>query len=221
VRLPHSRWRRRRVDRRLSEPSLRESPGRGPSISNHIDPAVLLVLLWAKSGRKRDSAFYVTIPPFEKDWDLEDAKRNFRQMRGRPSVSTVYEGMQTVDVVFASVGQLATNAEIRKSTGPAVTVLEGLGVRERDLIATHVVADICYSFIDSNGKSVPKWDLFLALKVDQLRKMAADRAKTVIAVAGGPKEKALRAVLKGNLINVLITDEKVAMNLLRRSRGKE
>ncbi|MFH0347659.1 sugar-binding transcriptional regulator [Bacillus vallismortis] len=77
---------------------------------------------------------------------------------------------------------------------------------------TDVVGDICYNFIDENGRSsLSSWnERVIALELDQLREIPL-----VIGVACGlEKVQAIKAALEGKLVHVLVTDEQTAQALL-------
>ncbi|WP_252685406.1 sugar-binding domain-containing protein [Bacillus vallismortis] len=76
---------------------------------------------------------------------------------------------------------------------------------------TDVVGDICYNFIDENGRSsLSSWnERVIALELDQLREIPL-----VIGVACGlEKVQAIKAALEGKLVHVLVTDEQTAQAL--------
>lgn len=80
------------------------------------------------------------------------------------------------------------------------------------------VGDICLRFFNSSGQQVIT-DLngrVISIELDQLR-----RARRVVGVAGGSrKTEAIRGVLAGKLINVLITDLGSAQRLLPNNSDK-
>lgn len=189
--------------------------GRGPGII-HIDPMILVTLLWAKSGRQPDRAHYVTVLPSEST-KRDKVKDEYRQFyRERKKVRQTFSEMKLVDIVFASIGALEVNAEYRAATQYVTkNLLNEVNISEEELRNEGVVGDITYSFFDGNGRTKPGWNVFLSLGVDYLREMAADPAKRVVVVVGSYKMEALRAVLRGKLCNVLITDGDAAENLIR------
>jgi DNA-binding transcriptional regulator LsrR (DeoR family) len=73
------------------------------------------------------------------------------------------------------------------------------------------VGDIALRFFDANGAPVRSSldERILGITTEQLQK-----APRVVAVAGGPeKTDALRAALKSEIIDVLITDQQTAEEL--------
>jgi DNA-binding transcriptional regulator LsrR (DeoR family) len=74
------------------------------------------------------------------------------------------------------------------------------------------VGDICLRFFDNEGVPVktPLDDRVIGMSLDQVR-----RVKRAVAVAGGKRKLlAIRAALKGGLVNVLITDRFTAQHLI-------
>lgn len=189
--------------------------GRGPTIQ-HLDPLVLVTLLWARSERKPE-ANYVTILPFETGETREEViERNKRLVSKNEKVRTVYEGMRQIDILFASVGSVEVSEEYKKYTHhTTIKLLEELGITQSDLTDNGIVGDFNYSFFNADGDPAPQWDVFIGLNVRDLREMAAHPKKKVVVIAGRHKAEALKAVLKGQLCNVLITDELTAQLLLK------
>ena len=76
------------------------------------------------------------------------------------------------------------------------------------------VGDICLRFFDTNGQPVltPYDERVISMSLDQLK-----RAKRSIGIAGGARKlEAIRGALHGQWINVLITDQWTADQLLKK-----
>jgi DNA-binding transcriptional regulator LsrR (DeoR family) len=116
--------------------------------------------------------------------------------------------------------KLATNADI---------VLVGIGAfrkgstlsntriltktQTRALPKKGAVGDIALRFFDGNGARIKTAldSRIIGLGIDVIRK-----TPRVIGIAGGTgKTEVIRAAIQGKLINVLITDDQVALGLLR------
>ncbi|MCL4302383.1 MAG: sugar-binding transcriptional regulator, partial [Anaerolineae bacterium] len=81
-----------------------------------------------------------------------------------------------------------------------------------ELQACGAVGDIALRFFDSNGLPIQHeiCDRMIGLDLDQIRNIPR-----VIGAAGGEaKVEVIRAALRGKLINILVTDERTALNLL-------
>jgi len=194
--------------------------GLGPFMPAHIDPMVLISLLWHKSGRPEHGAYCATILPF----DPGPKKRRFKELRdeyrshcdrqkNNSKVQFVLNEMHNVDIVFASLGPIPLPAEYRRGT-TVLELLKDIEVTEDVLRNAGVVGDISYEFFDRDGNAREDWDFFLALGVEHYRKMSADSRKKVVMIAGKYKVDALGALLRGKLCNVLITDSTTAEKLL-------
>lgn len=84
------------------------------------------------------------------------------------------------------------------------------------LKAKRAVGDIALRFFDAGGRAIQHElnDRLIGLDLDQIR-----RIPRVIGVAGGvEKLEVIRAALRGKLINVLVTDDRIAIRLLQDAR---
>jgi deoxyribonucleoside regulator len=189
--------------------------GRGPTIM-HIDPIILVTLLWAKSGGQPGTAYSVTVQAPQGSRSRKQIHADLNRLKLQEKARQVYEGMQSVDIVFASIGSMYADEEYRQATQHDVRQILGeMNLSEEELRREGAVGDISYSYFDENGNSRPEWSLFLSLDVGMLRKMALEvPSKQVVVVVGGYKTKALKAAVKGRLCNVLITDRTAARALL-------
>jgi len=191
--------------------------GRGPTIM-HIDPTILVTLLWAKSGSQPGTAYSVTVPPPEAHTSRPQIEKNLNKLKAKEKVRQVYQGMQSVDLVFASIGSMYADEEYRQATQHDVRqILQDLNLSEEELRQEGVVGDINYSYFDEDGNTKKGWSFFLSLDVDMLRDIVQEESdRQVVVIVGNYKVKALRGLLKGKLCNVLITDRDAAQALLDR-----
>jgi len=182
--------------------------GRGPSIQLP-DRLMVVTLLWAKSGRKRSSAHYATILPFEESGT--QIQEELERCLARPIVNQVYCGMMEVDTVFTSLGTVFANAKYDEHS-PQTTLkkLTNMGIRLRD---QGVVGEVSYTFFDANCHTQPDWTFAIGLGVDRLRSMVK-AGKNVVVIAGKFKERALKAALAGGICSAVITDERTAQFVL-------
>ncbi|WP_129732083.1 sugar-binding transcriptional regulator [Ectobacillus funiculus] len=77
---------------------------------------------------------------------------------------------------------------------------------------TDIVGDICYNFIDKNGRTAhSSWnEKVITLELEKLKEIPL-----IIGVACGlEKVQAIKAALEGRLVHVLVTDEQTAKALL-------
>ncbi len=85
----------------------------------------------------------------------------------------------------------------------------------RELKARGVVGDIALQFFDEDGSRVdhPVNERIIGTDLEQIRSI-----QRVIGVAGGAaKVRAIRAALRGGLVNVLVTDDRTAASLLEQA----
>jgi deoxyribonucleoside regulator len=185
----------------------------GPVLT-HIDPTVLLTILWVRSGRKPGLAHFATGLPFHKPLSRQKIREEYEEFARRRAVQEVLAEMRRADFMFASLGCLRPDVHYEKlAPRPHQYLLENLRLSAGALLKEGAVGDINYSFFDDEGRTTPDWNVFPSLGAEQVKAMVKAGKKVVVAV-GKYKLTALRAALKGRLFNVLITDEMAARELL-------
>jgi deoxyribonucleoside regulator len=185
----------------------------GPVLT-HIDPTVLLTILWVRSGRRPGHAHFATGLPLNKPLSRQKLKEEYEDFCRRKAVQQVLAKMKRADFMFASLGCLNADPDYEKlSPRPHKYLLDNLRLTEATLAGEGAIGDINYSFFNEEGGTSPDWNLFPSLGVDQLRQMIKAKKRVVVAV-GRYKLPALKAALRGRLFNVLITDEVAASELL-------
>jgi deoxyribonucleoside regulator len=189
----------------------------GPVLT-HIDPVVLVTLLWVRSGRLPGRAHFATGLPMNKPLSRQKIREEYEEFSHRKAVQEVLAEMKRTDFLFTSLGCLKTDSAYEKlAPRPHKYMLENLKLTEAALLKEGAVGDINYSFFAEDGTTAPEWNIFPALGGAQTQAMVKAR-KTVVVAAGRYKLAALRAALKGRLFNVLITDELAAKDLLSGQR---
>ena len=124
-------------------------------------------------------------------------------LRKEPAISTALDAARTADIACVGIG--ATGV------GSSAEILEALALSRQErkaFDAAAPVGDICARYFDADGREIesPVHDRVLAVSVDDLRAIP-----TVLAVAvGAVKGPAIRAALRGQLIDVLVCDEAAA-----------
>jgi DNA-binding transcriptional regulator LsrR (DeoR family) len=187
---------------------------RGPEIG-HIDPMTVGTLLWAKSGHLKQRAHCVTVTPLDRPANLSQLRKHYQELMRNNIVKDLLESMKTVDWLFASIGGLdADEAYVAATNYSTRNLLSEIQLDDANLRKEGVVGDIVYSFFDRDGNTKPQWNAVATLGVNQVKLMAADPTKRVVVVVGGYKLRALQAVLRGRLCNVLITDAGAAELIL-------
>jgi len=109
------------------------------------------------------------------------------------------------DIALVGIGRPTVNSVVMQSnilTEAEFAALQALGA----------VGDIGLRFFDADGRAIPHAinERIIGLTLEQIRAIPR-----VIGVAGGPeKSEVIRAALRGQLINVLVTDEANARRLV-------
>lgn len=119
-------------------------------------------------------------------------------------VQAVQKLAKAADATFVGVGQLGADAPVHKDGFVTLTELE-------ELRNAGAVGELVGSFYDAQGNYIttPTTERFGSFRIEP------GREAPVIGIAAGPsKVTAIRAALKGKLLNGLVTDEPTARALL-------
>ena len=114
---------------------------------------------------------------------------------------------QSVNVALVGIGAVEPS-KLLASSGNVFSAQE-----LKSLSASGAFGDICLRFFDADGTPVvtPLNDRVIAIELEDLK-----RADRVVGIAGGKrKTAAIRGALRGQWINVLITDRATAERLVR------
>ncbi|MGH8888259.1 MAG: sugar-binding transcriptional regulator [Acidothermaceae bacterium] len=128
-------------------------------------------------------------------------------LRNEPAISTALDAARTADIACVGVGVTGV--------GSSAEIIEALALSRQErkaFDATAPIGDICARFFDGEGHEVDTavHDRVLAVGLDDLRAIP-----TVLAVAvGAVKGPAIRAALRGQLVDVLVCDEAAAHAVL-------
>lgn len=128
-----------------------------------------------------------------------------RALLAEPVVARVLEAGRSCDVALVGVGLVSETNSLMRTGFVSPDQLE-------DLRHHGASAEVLCRFLDARGQSVAT-ELERRVVGLDIRELKA--IPKVIGVAGGPaKFEALRAVLSGDLLDVLVTDEKTARRLV-------
>ncbi len=130
-------------------------------------------------------------------------------LMGQRFVKEVFDIARNVDIAVVGIGGQPAYFEMTKAYFHKVDPLQ----QEE---AANVTGDICYNFIDHDGKAIESdWNKrVMALDLEDIK-----RIPLVIGCAGGlTKVEGIYASLVGQLINVLVTDVQTANKLLEMSQ---
>jgi deoxyribonucleoside regulator len=177
-----------------------------------ISPNTLVGMMAAKY-RPHVTAYAL---PVQHLASLREVERERRRQLRDPEIRRIYEAAQSVDVALVGIGQIA------EQTPGFCSLAESYGVSVRRLRQLGVVGEINYQPFDAAGAVVDHPELRILMhrvvSVDSRRLQALSRhdERYVVAVAGGKgKAEAVRGAANGKFMNVLVTDEDVALVLLR------
>jgi DNA-binding transcriptional regulator LsrR (DeoR family) len=131
-----------------------------------------------------------------------------QELMQEPAIATTLARAAKADILFAGVG--GRNDRIDYA---GQGYLEPAGWEE--LVAAGMEGDICARFFDRNGRAIDHEvnRRVIGLALDELQKIPS----RVIAAGGPSKLDAVRAVLRGELATVLITDADTAAELLNKA----
>lgn len=132
-----------------------------------------------------------------------------------PDVKEVFDAAHNVDVGLIGVGS------VNPDTPGFCALAHAGGLQPEQLTSLGAVGEFNYQPLGPEGQAVtdPTLGDFVkrvgAVSLDRIREISAEYGKTIIAMGGGlEKVAAIKAVLKGKLCNVLVTDQEVAEAIL-------
>jgi deoxyribonucleoside regulator len=134
-----------------------------------------------------------------------DNKQLRDSMMNESYFSRVYDTMKACTVAFVGIGDMSNESALKQRKFISMTeysILQSFGA----------VGEICTHYFDINGKIIESDvnDRMLAIDYDSFKKIPLR-----IGIGGGPEKiSAILGVIKGQVINVLITDLKTAQALL-------
>lgn len=117
-------------------------------------------------------------------------------------IKNVLEMQKQLDIGIVSIGNIESNALKRLNIGDRIL---------EDIEKDGGVGDICLRFFDKDGNKISTSfdNRIIGIDLNDFRKI-----KTKICISGGlEKLEAIKGILKGKLIDVLITDSLIADNL--------
>lgn len=182
----------RRPLRRVSVVSLMGGLTRGAAVNPHETASHLADLIDAQ-------CYYIAAPA------LADSEATRDLLAQQPMIKDVLERLRKVDLVFVSAGGLATDSTIHQVD--LISTPEGRSLKEAG-----AVGDLCAHWLDIDGKLV---DHPLNKRAVALSPFDLKSVPCVIMASGGPdKVEILHGVLKGQMVDILITDEVTASGIL-------
>ncbi len=155
-----------------------------------------------KMARKLGASFYNIWAPA-----IAQTRERADVFKSEPWIKEVLDIGCRADVILISIGEASESASLFKMGYLTPQDL-------RRLIGKGAVGDILCRYFDAEGRFVNDsvHDRVIGIPMD----VFGDHKKVIIGVAGGPaKVPAIRAALLRKYINVLVTDESTAAELLR------
>jgi DNA-binding transcriptional regulator LsrR (DeoR family) len=197
---------------------------------SHVDPSTNCTNLWTKAGGLPGQCHYTTMTPFDTDArglpeGRKFIKKELKRLTGNRKIEAVLTAAQEIDVAFTGLGTLTPPPGADAILMNQLTMMSLLQpiITLKDLATEKAVGELSYCLFDENGDSNDHWRFFPMVGdfseykgVDFYRHMCEQR-KTVVAIAGPYKLDPIKAALKGKLINVLITDEHTAREVIEGS----
>ncbi len=154
----------------------------------------------------------IAVPPFSGETVDEIIKEKKELLEKYEELKEIYEELQGLDIVIASVDKLRDERNY-------VNVAKKLGLSYNTLTKKmNVISDLARNAFDKEGNSVKGVieDYGLSLQYDSIKEIAANPHKKMILIVGGEdKYEPIKAILKGKLANILITDSITAEELLK------
>lgn len=171
----------------------------------HVKHASSIVTMWWAKQIDNIEAYKLEYPP------VKNKKTCLNK-----AMSNILHEMDNIDIILASCGHIdddSTFAALVKNIGLDPNLLKNEGVIG-DFIGypityegTVIDAEIAKNFFDL---------VYFPLSFSRISQLAKDNSKRIILTAGGRKKiHTIAALLKGGLMNVLITDDKSATLLLK------
>jgi deoxyribonucleoside regulator len=174
---------------------------------SYVDANILVHLLRYKSGETAEG-FWIPLQPLLGGINSGLFEKQEQEYSADSQVKAVISAAAQVDVALISAGIL------RKESSTAL-YLKKKGFSFEELQSKYGVVGItCGTCYDKDANAITQPLLSVTLK--QLGKLAKRKDKTVMLTAGGEhKLQAIKALLRKRMCNVLITDDKTAINLLK------
>lgn len=191
-------------------------PLSGESTLRQVDlfPNTLVGMMAAKY-RPHVKAFAL---PVQHLLSLREIERERRRLLRDPDIRAIYEAAQSVDIALVGIGMIG------EQTPGFCSLAESYGVSVKRLRQLGVVGEINYQPFDAAGRIVDRPELrvlmrrILSVGGDRLQALSRRPDRYVVAIAGGrAKLEAVRGAVAGHFMNVLVTDEDAATQLLRRT----
>ncbi len=166
------------------------------------DVAMNPYIVGMKIAEKMGAPFYNIWAPA-----ITQSKERAESFRSEPWIGETLQMGSGADVVLLSIGEVSRSASLFRMG----YLSEGDLAR---IVRKKAVGDILSRFFDSRGDLIDDaiHDRVVGIPLESLK----SGKKTVVAVAGGAaKVAAIAGAIRGDLVDVLVTDERTARSLLK------
>ncbi|MEW6665928.1 MAG: fructose-1,6-bisphosphate aldolase/phosphatase [Thermodesulfobacteriota bacterium] len=151
---------------------------------------------------------------------VSSRKEYEEQLNMTPQLKKIYEETWEAEIMFLGIGSVDV-----RSPGFIALAVQELGMTPAQLAELGVAAEINHNPLNADGEPLTTFadpglrkllDRLIGVRPSELRERAARADRRVVGVAGGvEKVTAIRAALKGEYVNVLITDAYAAEALAK------
>jgi DNA-binding transcriptional regulator LsrR (DeoR family) len=191
--------------------------GRGRMLSSsHVGPEANATIAWLRSGGIPGHLHYGTVAPPEITISQKDDAR-VRHAKACRDILAETKALFDLKPVRSVLEDVEEATLLVSSFGLLPDLLKAYGANAETLRKEGMVSDLNYCAFNAEGKPCNNSSFFLTAGypngLELCRQMVSDQRR-VIVIAGIEDEHAIRAALKGELLNVLITDEDTAAALL-------
>lgn len=121
------------------------------------------------------------------------------------SIQKVFDTSEKADIAIVGIGNIKNSTMMDEGS---------LSIEDKEELLAHgAVGDISNWFFDKNGQYI---EAQITEKTIAINRKKLSKIPYIIVVAGSEKKtEAIHAALKGRLMNVLVTDEGVARNIIK------
>lgn len=137
---------------------------------------------------------------------IVDSKEAKQVLLSDRKVKGALDLFSTIDTLYVGIGALKTNPVLDRDQKELPPELY------ETITHSNAVGDIALRFFDKNGEEInsPLKDLVIGISIEELKQI-----ETVVGIAGGSqKVDVIHGALKNKLIDVLITDQQTARELV-------
>lgn len=175
-----------------------------PESRESVNPSILLSILQHKFRPDAEILRY-ELPPVNR---FQEFKKHLED-----NIAETISALLDLDILITGCG------DINDEANPFYRLSEISNIKIEDLVNKGAVGNIFSHVIDSQGNELESgYEDFIVklLSFEKLKDLASSEKKHIILASGGKsRREVIKACLRGQLFNVLITDEDTALELLK------